>query len=193
MKGWKTQRNESGKCQRGRERDQDEYEESENSHNSIRNLGQTEEIEVKAEEGENTNCGHICVCRHLHTFWDARAGTGMYVTVCRVTTAETNCRNARLQHQHAACWFGDLTLGPTALMSTASNHALPLPCPTWAEGPLAPQPLTECVQCMNPVLSAGETCSRKQISLPRVANSPVRETTSTQGVRMLGPASRSTD
>lgn len=71
-----------------------------------------EEIEVKAEKGENTNCGHICAYRQLQTFRDARAGTGMYVTLCRVTTAETNCRNARLQHQHGACQFGDFTPGP---------------------------------------------------------------------------------
>lgn len=103
MKGRKAQRNEYGKCYRGRERDQDEYEEHENNHSSIRNLGQMEEIEVKAEKRENTNCVHICVYRHLHTFRGARAGTGIYVTVCTITTAEANWRNGRLQHQHEAC------------------------------------------------------------------------------------------
>lgn len=41
MKGQKAQRGDYRKCYK-RERDQDEYEECENNHNSIKNLGQME-------------------------------------------------------------------------------------------------------------------------------------------------------
>lgn len=45
-----------------RERDQNEHEEYENNHKSIRNLGQMEQMEVKAEKIVNANC--VCKCAH---------------------------------------------------------------------------------------------------------------------------------